>query len=156
VTRTECFSIWFVLAFVREFTVSVSGQQSLSTLWLHNRLVEFLILRRNFEPHQKILASTLTLTFGFFDRFSQMQLINDVYAGWRDLMDNKSDPRTRDWPLMSSPFPTMAISICYAIFVTVSSFGTWFLGFFHTTGSCKSNKSQSGNLWWLNWILWDH
>lgn len=35
-------------------------------------------------------------------------------------MDNKSDPRTRDYPLMSSPFPTIAISLAYAYFVKVS------------------------------------
>ncbi|XP_014092354.1 very long chain fatty acid elongase 7 [Bactrocera oleae] len=45
--------------------------------------------------------------------------INTIYAGWRDLMDNKSDPRTRDWPLMNSPFPTIAISLSYAYFVKV-------------------------------------
>ncbi|GLV46212.1 ELOVL fatty acid elongase 7 [Carabus blaptoides fortunei] len=32
-------------------------------------------------------------------------------------MDNKSDPRVKDWLMMSSPFPTMALSLCYAIFV---------------------------------------
>lgn len=42
-----------------------------------------------------------------------------IYEGWRDLMDNKSDPRTRDWFLMSSPFPTIAISLTYAYFVKV-------------------------------------
>lgn len=35
-------------------------------------------------------------------------------------MDNKSDPRTRDYPLMDSPFPTIAISLTYAYFVKVS------------------------------------
>ncbi|XP_055383737.1 elongation of very long chain fatty acids protein 7 [Condylostylus longicornis] len=45
--------------------------------------------------------------------------ISSIYAGWRDLMDNKSDPRTRDWPLMSSPFPTVALSLTYAYFVKV-------------------------------------
>lgn len=34
-------------------------------------------------------------------------------------MDNKSDPRTTNWPLMSSPFPTIAISLAYAFFVKV-------------------------------------
>lgn len=41
------------------------------------------------------------------------------YEGWRDLMDNKSDPRTNDWLLMSSPFPTIAISLTYAYCVKV-------------------------------------
>ncbi|XP_055903043.1 elongation of very long chain fatty acids protein 7 isoform X2 [Eupeodes corollae] len=48
-----------------------------------------------------------------------MAFITSIYDGWRDLMDNKSDPRTRDWPLMSSPFPTIAISLTYAYFVKV-------------------------------------
>lgn len=43
-----------------------------------------------------------------------------IYEGWRDLMDNKSDPRVKDWFLMSSPFPTIAISLTYAYFVKVS------------------------------------
>lgn len=44
------------------------------------------------------------------------------YEGWRDLMDNKSDPRVNDWPLMSSPFPTIAISLTYAYCVKVSMY----------------------------------
>uniref|UniRef100_A0A1I8MXD3 Uncharacterized protein n=1 Tax=Musca domestica TaxID=7370 RepID=A0A1I8MXD3_MUSDO len=48
-------------------------------------------------------------------------LLTSIYDGWRDLMDNKSDPRTRDWFLMSSPFPTIAISITYAYIVKVST-----------------------------------
>ncbi|XP_058974598.1 elongation of very long chain fatty acids protein 7 isoform X1 [Musca domestica] len=46
-------------------------------------------------------------------------LLTSIYDGWRDLMDNKSDPRTRDWFLMSSPFPTIAISITYAYIVKI-------------------------------------
>lgn len=49
----------------------------------------------------------------------QMTWLNGFYEGWRDLMDNKSDPRTADWPLMSSPFPTIAISLTYAYCVKV-------------------------------------
>lgn len=44
-----------------------------------------------------------------------------INAGWRDLMDNKSDPRTADWPLMSSPFPTIAICMTYVYIVKVST-----------------------------------
>lgn len=47
--------------------------------------------------------------------------ISGFYEGWRDLMDNKSDPRTNDWFLMSSPFPTIAISLTYAYCVKVGS-----------------------------------
>jgi len=43
-------------------------------------------------------------------------LLNDVYYWYRDLMDNRSDPRVKDWPLMSSPFPTMAMCVFYAYF----------------------------------------
>lgn len=50
----------------------------------------------------------------------QMFSATEIYAGWRDLMDNKSDPRTRDWMLMSSPFPTIALSLTYAYCVKVS------------------------------------
>lgn len=48
-----------------------------------------------------------------------MDYVTRFYEGWRDLMDNKSDPRTTDWFLMSSPFPTIAISLSYAYFVKV-------------------------------------
>lgn len=50
-----------------------------------------------------------------------------IYEGWRDLMDNKSDPRTRDWLLMSSPFPTIAISLTYAYCVKVGCIESVFL-----------------------------
>lgn len=46
-------------------------------------------------------------------------LIQIIYDGYRDLMDNKSDPRVNDWFLMSSPFPTLAICLFYAYFVKV-------------------------------------
>uniref|UniRef100_A0A1L8DY78 Elongation of very long chain fatty acids protein n=2 Tax=Nyssomyia neivai TaxID=330878 RepID=A0A1L8DY78_9DIPT len=46
-------------------------------------------------------------------------LITDMYDWYRDLMDNKSDPRVQDWPLMSSPLPTMAICLFYAYFSKV-------------------------------------
>lgn len=42
-----------------------------------------------------------------------------IYDGYRDLMDNKSDPRVNDWPMMSGPFPTLAICMFYAYFVKV-------------------------------------
>lgn len=44
-------------------------------------------------------------------------LIQYIIDGYHDIMDNKSDPRVKDWLMMSSPFPTMALSLCYAIFV---------------------------------------
>lgn len=47
------------------------------------------------------------------------QLIQIIYDGYRDLMDNKSDPRVNDWVMMSSPFPTLAICLFYAYFVKV-------------------------------------
>lgn len=50
---------------------------------------------------------------------SQMILANKFYATWRDLMENKSDPRTTNWPLMDSPLPTIVISLTYIFTVTV-------------------------------------
>lgn len=47
------------------------------------------------------------------------QIASVVYDGYRDLMDNKSDPRVNDWFLMSSPLPTLAICLSYAYFVKV-------------------------------------
>ncbi|GAB0087458.1 Elongation of very long chain fatty acids protein [Sergentomyia squamirostris] len=46
-------------------------------------------------------------------------LITDMYDWYRDLMDGRSDPRVKDWPLMSSPLPTMAICLFYAYFSKV-------------------------------------
>ncbi|XP_034945984.1 elongation of very long chain fatty acids protein AAEL008004-like [Chelonus insularis] len=42
-----------------------------------------------------------------------------IVHGYRDLMDNKSDPRVKDWPMMSSPLPTMVICVLYAYFSKV-------------------------------------
>lgn len=42
-----------------------------------------------------------------------------IFDGYRDLMDNKSDPRVNDWFLMSGPFPTLSICLFYAYFVKV-------------------------------------
>lgn len=47
------------------------------------------------------------------------QLVQTLYDGYRDLMDNKSDPRVNNWILMSSPFPTLTICLFYAYFVKV-------------------------------------
>ena len=48
-----------------------------------------------------------------------MDYVRNFYAGYRDLLDNKSDPRTSEWFLMSSPLPTAAICITYAYCVKV-------------------------------------
>jgi elongation of very long chain fatty acids protein 7 len=47
------------------------------------------------------------------------QLVQMVYDGYRDLMDNKSDPRVNDWPMMSGPFPTLTICLFYAYFAKI-------------------------------------
>lgn len=43
--------------------------------------------------------------------------IRMVVDGYSDIMDNKSDPRVKDWPLMSGPGPTLAICLTYAFVV---------------------------------------
>ncbi|CAG9808731.1 unnamed protein product [Chironomus riparius] len=48
-----------------------------------------------------------------------MNYINRFCAGWRDLMENKSDPRTSEWFLMSSPLPTAAICLAYVVIVKI-------------------------------------
>ncbi|XP_076663693.1 very long chain fatty acid elongase AAEL008004 [Andrena cerasifolii] len=47
------------------------------------------------------------------------QVVRSLYDGYRDLMDNKSDPRVNDWAMMSSPIPTLAICLFYVYFVKV-------------------------------------
>ncbi|XP_046742156.1 elongation of very long chain fatty acids protein AAEL008004-like isoform X1 [Diprion similis] len=46
-------------------------------------------------------------------------VVADLVHGYRDLMDNKSDPRVNDWAMMSSPFPTVLICLSYAYFSKV-------------------------------------
>uniref|UniRef100_A0A1B6CS52 Elongation of very long chain fatty acids protein n=1 Tax=Clastoptera arizonana TaxID=38151 RepID=A0A1B6CS52_9HEMI len=46
-------------------------------------------------------------------------LIGWVANGYTDLMENKSDPRVRDWTLMSGPGPTILICLTYALIVKV-------------------------------------
>lgn len=50
-----------------------------------------------------------------------MDILNRVYRGWRDVMENKSDPRTTNWFMMDSPLPTILLSATYLILVKVSS-----------------------------------
>lgn len=92
----------------------------------------------------------------FFSRhLLQMDLINGVYGGWRYLMDELSDPRTNEWPLMSSPFPTIAISLTYAYIVKVSTLGfrnhSLFVSFQFglNTGSHKLTICNGINLFWI-------
>jgi hypothetical protein len=49
-----------------------------------------------------------------------MDLLYRLNAGWRDFMDNKSDQRTSQWPLMSSPLPTIGICLAYVYIVKVN------------------------------------
>nr|KAF7433888.1 hypothetical protein H0235_002079 [Vespula pensylvanica] len=52
--------------------------------------------------------------------YEQMaQMARTIYDGYRDLMDNRSDPRVNDWAMMSGPFPTLFICLFYAYFVKV-------------------------------------
>ncbi|XP_050343136.1 elongation of very long chain fatty acids protein AAEL008004 [Nymphalis io] len=48
-----------------------------------------------------------------------MEIINRIVDGYHDLMDNQSDQRVKDWFLMSSPFPTLAICLTYVFTVKV-------------------------------------
>ncbi|KAK3913334.1 Elongation of very long chain fatty acids protein [Frankliniella fusca] len=45
--------------------------------------------------------------------------VSGLIEGYHDLMDNKSDQRVKDWFLMSSPFPTLAICLTYVYCVKV-------------------------------------
>lgn len=47
------------------------------------------------------------------------QLLTSIYDGYRDLMDNKSDQRVKDWFLMSSPLPTLCMCLSYVFIVKV-------------------------------------
>ncbi|XP_070499658.1 very long chain fatty acid elongase 7-like [Chironomus tepperi] len=49
-----------------------------------------------------------------------MNIAHKIYLGWQDLMNNKSDPRTTNWFLMSSPLPTIMICLSYVYIVKVA------------------------------------
>lgn len=48
-----------------------------------------------------------------------MALILRYIDNMHDFMNRTGDPRTANWPLMSSPFPTLAICLSYVYFVKV-------------------------------------
>ncbi|XP_055321833.1 elongation of very long chain fatty acids protein AAEL008004-like isoform X1 [Sitodiplosis mosellana] len=48
-----------------------------------------------------------------------MALIMRYIDSMQRYMDSTGDPRTRDWPMMSSPFPTLVVCLAYAYFVKV-------------------------------------
>lgn len=52
------------------------------------------------------------------EQFSVIELT--IYEKWKDLMDNKSDYRTRTWFTMQSPFPAIIFGLLYIHFATVS------------------------------------
>ncbi|CAO1434987.1 unnamed protein product [Diamesa serratosioi] len=43
-------------------------------------------------------------------------LLHGLYDWYRNIMDNQSDSRVNDWPMMQSPLPTLAMCIFYAYF----------------------------------------
>lgn len=88
---------------------------SFDLLCLHSS--SFHLLHSFFFQEQFQIIAHFTRNFTLFS--FQMNYATIIYEGWRDLMDNKSDPRTREWLLMSSPFPTIAISLTYAYCVKV-------------------------------------
>lgn len=56
----------------------------------------------------------------FFNTASRMdEVFKKLYREWNVLFDEKSDQRTKDLFLMSSPFHVLLISIAYLILVKV-------------------------------------
>lgn len=49
-----------------------------------------------------------------------MTILRKIYIGYGNLMNNYSDPRTKNLFLMDSPFPTIAMSLLYIFSVKVS------------------------------------
>lgn len=47
------------------------------------------------------------------------QLVWTAVDWYRNLMDNRSDPRVKDWPMMSDPLSTLAICLFYGYFAKV-------------------------------------
>ncbi|XP_030760383.1 elongation of very long chain fatty acids protein AAEL008004-like [Sitophilus oryzae] len=47
------------------------------------------------------------------------QLVTSVIDKYHDILQNKSDPRVKDWAMMSSPLPTLFICLFYAYFSRV-------------------------------------
>lgn len=42
-----------------------------------------------------------------------MNFLNSFIAGYHDVMENKSDQRTKNYPMMGSPLPTIGICLAY-------------------------------------------
>ncbi|KAF6217382.1 hypothetical protein GE061_001737 [Apolygus lucorum] len=47
-------------------------------------------------------------------------VIGAIVDGYHDILENYSDPRVKDWALMSSPLPTLAICLTYAFVVKIA------------------------------------
>ncbi|XP_057668511.1 elongation of very long chain fatty acids protein AAEL008004-like isoform X1 [Diorhabda carinulata] len=50
---------------------------------------------------------------------STMAVVTDIYRGVNNYLNKYQDPRTADWFLMSSPFPTLGICLSYVFIVKV-------------------------------------
>lgn len=55
-----------------------------------------------------------------------MDLIHNVIDWWLDLSERKTDPRTKDWFMMSSPIPSIVLCFSYPFMVHI---GKWLMTF---------------------------
>lgn len=55
--------------------------------------------------------------------------VRRIHAELHNIMEIKGDPRVADWPLMSSPLPTLTIVFSYIYIVKVGKI--FFLEFLH-------------------------
>lgn len=78
-------------------------------------------LKKNFLIFRNVRSNSRVQPVLWFKltSFSKMSLPHKVYATWRDIMENKSDPRTTNWFMMDSPLPTILMSLSYICAVKV-------------------------------------
>lgn len=113
--------VWVVLHkkastyYVNEFLGFRFRQYAIKTL---NHLI--LAALRNMWTISEV-SEEININWSF--NLAQMILLQRMFAAWRDVMDNKSDPRTTNWFMMSSPLPTVMIILCY---IGIAKVQTWY------------------------------
>ncbi|KAG5883064.1 hypothetical protein JTB14_030439 [Gonioctena quinquepunctata] len=68
---------------------------------------------------QNIQSSFLVFNRRLRSDTKMAHLVTSVVDTYQDILQNKSDPRVRDWAMMSSPVPTVLICTFYAYFSKV-------------------------------------
>lgn len=78
---------------------------------------------QNFQSYSNSQAihSQLNNIFTYIQcRLNSREINMRSLRNFQVFLDDNSDPRVKNWFMMSSPLPTLAIVLCYFVFVKVS------------------------------------